>query len=49
MYGKCYIFNTSTYTCKSGTYLGSIIDNSVIMFHEIIEVKKTYLAKKGKL
>ena len=38
---KCHICNTSTYTCESGKYLGSIIDDSVIMFDEIIEVTKT--------
>ena len=41
MYEKWYILITSTYICKCGTYLESIIDDSVITFDEIIEETRT--------
>ena len=37
VYKKCHIFNTSIYT----KYLGSIIDDSVIICNKVIEVTKT--------
>ena len=36
-----YIWNPATCSCKNGTYLASIIDDSVITCDEIIEETKT--------
>ena len=42
---KCYIWNSATCSCQNGTYLGSIIDDSVITCDEIIEETKTIQTK----
>ena len=41
IYEKDYILNTTTCSCKSGKYLASIIDDSVVMCGEIKEETKT--------
>ena len=38
---KYYIWNPPTCNCENGKYLGSIIDDSVIMCDEIIEETQT--------
>ena len=38
---KDYILNPTTCSCENGKYLASIIDDSVITWHEIIEETKT--------
>ena len=38
---KYYIWNPPTCSCENGKYLGSIIDDSVIMCDEIIEETQT--------
>ena len=38
---KDYIWNPATCSCKNDKYLVNIIDNSVIICHEIIEEIKT--------
>ena len=40
---KDYIWNSATYSCKTGKCLASIIDDSVITCDEIIEETKTIL------
>ena len=40
---KSYIWNLAKCSCKNGKYVGSIIDDSVIMCDEIIETTKTVL------
>ena len=34
---KDYVWNLSTYNCENGKYLASIMDDSVIMWNDIIE------------
>ena len=55
---KNYIWNPSTCTCENGTYLGSIISCSVIMYDKVVEatnttptktVPKVFNRKKGNL
>ena len=42
---KNYIWNPATCRCENGKYVGSIIDDSVIVCDEIIEETKTVLSK----
>ena len=42
---KNYIWNPPTGSCQNDRYVGSIIDNSVIVCDEIIEETKTVLTK----
>ena len=42
---KDFIWNPATRTCENGKYLRNVIDNSLIMCDEIIEVTKTALTK----
>ena len=37
-----YIWNPATCSCENGEYVGSIIDDSVIMCDKIIEEAKTF-------
>ena len=39
---KDYISSSGTWSCKSGKYLASIIDNSVIVCNETISTTKTF-------
>ena len=39
---KDYIWNLATCSCGNGKYVGSFIDNSLIMRDEIIEEKKYF-------
>ena len=43
--GKDYIWNFATFHCENGTYLASVIDDSVIKYHEIMEETKTMPSK----
>ena len=43
---KGYIWNPATCSCEIGKYLASIIDNSVIMCDEIIDVEEKKIFKK---
>ena len=38
---KDYIWNPAKYSCENGKYLGSIIDDSLITWDEIIDTTKT--------
>ena len=38
VYEKDYFWNPATCSCKNGKYLASIMDNSVIVFNEVIEL-----------
>ena len=42
---KNYICNTSPYSCENGKYVGSIIDNSVVIFDENMKETKTVSTK----
>ena len=42
---KDYIWNPATCSCENGKYVGSIIDDSVIMHDEIINMTKTVPSK----
>ena len=42
---KSYIWNLITCSCKNGKYLGSIIDNSVAIYDEVIDTTKAIPAK----
>ena len=41
MYWKDYIWNPSTWNCKKGNYLGSIVVDSVIACDDVIKLIKT--------
>ena len=45
LWGKDYIWDSTTCTCENGKYLGNISSNSVITCDENIEVTKTFLTK----
>ena len=42
---KNHVWNRDRCICQNGTYLGSIIDDSVITFNEIMEETKTVQTK----
>ena len=42
---KDYTWNTAIHTCEDSKYLGSITDDSVIIYDEIIEATKTVPTK----
>ena len=45
MFEKYYIWNPATCSCEDGKYVGSIIDDSVITYDEVIEETKTVTTK----
>ena len=42
---KVFFWNPATSRCKNGTYLGSIIDDSVVLCDRVIEETKTIPTK----
>ena len=44
---KDYVWSPATCNCENGKYLGSIMDNSAIIWDEIIDVKGTDFNKKN--
>ena len=47
IWDKDYVWNPSTCSCENGKYLANIMDDSVITFYEIIDVKETNFNKKN--
>ena len=45
MFEKYYIWNPATCSCKDSKYVGSIINDSVITYDEVIEETKTVATK----
>ena len=45
MFEKYYIWNPATCSCEDSKYVGSIINDSVITYDEVIEETKTVATK----
>ena len=49
IYGKDNVWNAATCNCENGKYLASIMDDSAIIYNEIIGVKERNLDEKIEL
>ena len=46
MCGKDYVQNPATRNCENGKYLASIMDDSVVIYDEITDLKETNFNEK---